>query len=225
MNVFDRIRIVLGMEPHCGALAVTRLGDREIENEAYKKIVGSPSTTWEGAGRFQLHLLREIGLERSSRLLDIGCGPGRGSEHLIDFMDASSYLGMDRNPSFIRACQSMVTKTGLASKDPRFEVTKNFQFERRKHKFDFAIAFSVLQYCPPELRRVFFRQIPSQLRADGKLYVSHGHWFTRSRYAEDGLALSRRIDQDTMDLSEFGWRNRASGARVFPILEFTKTVE
>ncbi len=127
-NIFDRLRIALGMEPHFGQLAVTRLGDQDIEDEEYKKIVGGSSTTWEGAGHFQLQLLREMGLERRSRLLDIGCGPGRGSEHFIDFLDVSNYVGMDRNPSFIRACQSMVVKKGFASKEPRFEVVKNFQF-------------------------------------------------------------------------------------------------
>ena len=222
-NIFDRLGIALGMEPHFGQLAVTRLSDQDIEDEEYKKIVGSSSTTWEGAGHFQLHLLR-MGLERSSRLLDIGCGPGRGSEHFIDFLDASNYLGMDRNPSFIRACQSMVVKKGFASKEPRFEVAKNFQFETRDRKFDFAIAFSVLQYCPPELRREFFRQIQSQLHVGGKLYVSHAHWFSKSQYAEGGLTLTRRIDQEAFDLSEFGWTSRANGARVFPILELTRTV-
>ncbi len=224
-DVLDRLKIAIGFQPYSGSLAVTHLSDRDIEEEKYKNLVGHASTTWEGSGQFQLHFLKEMGLATNSSLLDIGCGPGRGAEYFIPFLDASNYLGMDNNSSFITACESMVAKRKLTSKKPCFEVVKNFQFKARTIKFDFAIAFSVLQYCPPELRREFFKRIPSQLHAGGKLYISHAHWFDRSQYAENGLMLTKRIDQDAFDLSKFGWTSRASGARVFPLVELTKTVD
>ena len=45
----------------------TLLSDGDIERGKHREVVGSPATTWEGAGRFQLHLLREMGLEQGPK--------------------------------------------------------------------------------------------------------------------------------------------------------------
>ena len=149
--------------------------------------------------------------------------PGRGSEPFIEFLDAANYLGMDRNPSYIRACELMVAQRDLTAKRPRFEVSEDFLFETGGRRFDFAIAFSVVQYCPPRLRRSFFQHIPPLLRDRGKLYISHAKWFDESAAAKHGVAVTRRIESEAFDLSEFGWIDRESGAGVFPIVEVMKT--
>ena len=179
-KVFNRARILPGFEPDPRPIGVrklartyqTPLSEEDIDHGNYKEIIGSPSTTWEGAGRFQLHLLMEIGIEKGSTLLDVGCGPGRGSEPFIEFLDEANYLGMDSNASYIRAYNLMVAQRELNAKRPCFEVSEDFRFETRGLRFDFAIAFSVVQYCPPRLRRAFFRHIPPLLRDGGKLYIS-----------------------------------------------------
>jgi SAM-dependent methyltransferase len=226
-KAFDRARVLRGFEPDPRPTGVRErarryqrlLSDGEIERGIHREIIGSPSTTWEGAGRFQLHLLREMGLEKGSTLLDIGCGPGRGSEAFIESLDESNYLGVDSNSSYIRACELMVAQRGLIAKRPRFEVSDDFRFETGGRQFDFAVAFSVVQYCPPRLRRAFFRNIPPLLRDGGKLYISHANWFGESEAAGYGVAVTRRIEAEVFDLSEFGWIDRKSGAGVFPIVE------
>jgi len=162
-------------------------------------------------------------MEKGSTLLDVGCGPGRGSEPFIEFLDEANYFGVDSNPSFIRACEFMVARRGLGAKRPRFEVSGDFRLETGSQRFDFAIAFSVVHYCPPRLRRSFFRHIPPLLRDGGKLYISHAGWFDESAAAGSGVALTRRIEPEAFDLSEYGWIDRESGAGVFPIVELTKT--
>ena len=58
---------------------------------------------WEAVGRKQFKYLRSHGLERNHQLIDIGCGNLRAGRHLIHYLDAGHYTGVDISPEIVRS--------------------------------------------------------------------------------------------------------------------------
>jgi SAM-dependent methyltransferase len=54
-------------------------------------------------------LIDAAGLEPTSRVLDIGCGPGRNAAHLTRYLNGGSYEGFDVMPEAIRSAQRRIT--------------------------------------------------------------------------------------------------------------------
>lgn len=150
------------------------LSASDIATGAYKNHFGGGADQWHARGAFQLQLLQTFGLRPHHRLLDIGCGPLRGGVHFIAYLDAGNYCGVDYNPDFIRAAESVVDETGLREKRPRLVVIDNFDFAPLGTGFDYALAYSVLNHCSPGDQDLFFRQIAGPMKSGGKVYVSHG---------------------------------------------------
>lgn len=51
-------------------------------------------------------LIEQAGLNKSTRVLDLGCGTGRLTKQIIDFGIRSSYIGIDNNLGFVEYCKS-----------------------------------------------------------------------------------------------------------------------
>ncbi|MEP7241878.1 MAG: class I SAM-dependent methyltransferase [Devosia sp.] len=132
------------------------LSDAAIAAGEHKKLLGGGAAQWEARGAAQLEFMRQQGLSEPSRLLDIGCGPGRAAVHFIAFLEANGYCGIDYNASFIRAADLAVEHLGLTAKAPRFEVIDDFEVGALGRRFDFALAFSVLNHCTAAQRSAFF---------------------------------------------------------------------
>ena len=73
-------------------------------------------------------LLEKMGMHKNSRLLEVGCGPGRASKHLLDFLDDGNYFGVDYNADFIKVPYAMAEKNKLMVKRPSLEVVQDFNF-------------------------------------------------------------------------------------------------
>ncbi|MDL2121701.1 MAG: class I SAM-dependent methyltransferase [Deltaproteobacteria bacterium] len=194
------------------------LTDEDIEQCTYKKYLGGGSKSWETRGTFQLLFLQAMGMHKNSKLLDVGCGPGRASKHLIDFLEDNNYCGVDYNADFIKAARAMSEQNKLAVKNPIFEVIHNFSFEHIKPIFDYAIVFSVLNHCNIEQRKAFFRMIPGPLKEDGKVYISHARWFDESYIEKTRMSLTNQFESNNFDVIKFGW---PAGNGVLPIIELT----
>lgn len=208
-----------GLE-HGGYFSIT-LTDEDIEQGLYKKYVGGGSKGWESRGAFQLHFLREMGMVNTSRVLDVGCGPGRASKHLIGFLEDKHYYGVDYNADFIKAAYAMSEQNGLAVKNPTFEVVHDFNFEHIEPIFDYAMVFSVLNHCSIDQREAFFRMIPKPLKQGGKVYISHAHWFDESCIRKTRMNLTNQFGSNDFDILRYGYGMEDTEA-IFPIIELTR---
>jgi len=192
-------------------------------SENYKKYLGGKAEVWELRGSFQLYFLKKMGLQPSCKLLDIGCGPLRAGIHLIKFLNQGNYCGVDYNESFIRAAKKIVEDKGLSEKKPTLHAVKNFDFSCLNGNFDFAIAFSVLNHCNRFQRHHFLKVVHKTLKRNGRLYITHSHWFDESMLRRTNLSLMRvfkqpgDIDQE-LRMPDWGFPESSD---VYPILELT----
>ncbi len=194
------------------------LTDEQIETEAYKQYLGGGAEHWNRRGEFQLHFLQAMGLQRASKLLDVGCGPLRAGVHLIEFLDDRRYVGVDYNRDFVKAANRIVESSNLGLKHPTIELVNNFDFSRLDRSFDFALVFSVLNHCDEGQRAKFFAGISQPLKSGGRIYISHGKWLAMSYLSGSKLSLTNEFPQSSFDLRDYGW-NDHEAEDVFPILE------
>lgn len=204
-----------------GRYRCVTLTDEEIEQGKYKVFFGGGSPCWDSRGAFQLYFLQIMGMSQPSKVLDIGCGPGRGAKHLLGFLNKGNYCGIDNNFDFIKAALAMVKMEKLAQKRPEFFVVENFDVKQIKRQFDYAIAFSVLNHCNPRERRVFFKKVHNALSEDGKLYISHAQWFCSSYLIKSKMVFTNQFGPNDFDIAKFGWGENEG---VFPIIELRKKV-
>ncbi len=203
-----------------------RLSEDDVRQEAYKELLGGGREEWETRGAFQLHLLTSMGLSRSHRLLDVGCGPLRAGEHFIRMLDEGRYFGIDYNPDFIRLARQIVdSHADLAAKKPQLESIDGFEVSRLNRRFDYVMVFSVLNHCDRSQKDLFFRRIGQVLAPDAKVYVTHAKWFGDHFLAESGLKLTKVFARaediaPTLDVNRWGWRHGES-VHLFPILQFS----
>ena len=199
-----------------------KLSAADIQNQDYKKHLGGGAAHWETRGAFQLFLLQKMGLKKSDRLLDAGCGPIRSGVHFINYLDAGNYCGLDSNADFIRVAEETVAqKPELRAKSPRLERVENFEFARLRGPFAFVIAFSVLNHCQPPARRIFFENLSYVTTPESRIYVTHAPWFQTAQLSQTRLRLGRAFNSAReiaadLDMQNWGWPPTES---IFPILE------
>jgi arylamine N-acetyltransferase/SAM-dependent methyltransferase len=118
----------------------------------------------EERGPWHLDLMNHFGLEPHHRLLDVGCGTLRGGIHLIPFLEAEKYVGIDPNPLFIRIAQRLIQETNLQHLKPRITNIDNFESNDR---FDFILTQSVLNHLNEDQLHSLVDKIRVLLESDG----------------------------------------------------------
>lgn len=196
-----------------------RIEPGELESEAYKRHLGGGKEQWDRRGRFQVLFLKAMGTPPSARLLDIGCGPLRAGVHLIDYLDPGNYIGFDYNVDFIMAAEAIIEKQSLTSKQPEVTCISDFDCSGRNWSADVGLAFSVLNHCSEQQKKLFFQRIPQVLRPGARLYVTHASWMRPAYLTSSGLKVTRTIGSTFMDITLHGWGHRDD---IFPIIELTK---
>ena len=101
---------------------------------------------WEEMGLLQLAFLKQRGLLPSHSFLDVGCGCLRGGIHLVQYLQAGHYCGLDINASLIEAGKLELETHKLLDKKPRLLVDEHFTFSRFETTFDFCLAQSVFTH-------------------------------------------------------------------------------
>lgn len=201
------------------------LSDREIETGAYESWLYGGGDAWHGHGAFQLFLLKTMGLRPFHSVLDVGCGPLRGGIHVIAYLDPGRYCGVDFNESFVRAATRRVRAEGLSGKNPVLRAIDDLALDRVAGRFDFVLAFSVLNHCNPEQRRRFLDLVPDRLEPDGRLYVTHADWFEDACLVGARLVVRRTLASAadvSPDLRMADWAWPEKRPPVFPILELQR---
>ena len=188
----------------------------EIESGSYKEHLGGGSEEWDQRGEFQLQLLQELGIEKHHKMLDVGCGPGRASRFFVDFLEPNRYWGVDYQPTFIEITRHVMRDTGLdKTKSPVIEMVENFNYPFPEIGFDLCYLFSVLNWCKPDDRCLFFRSAVSRLSPSGRILFSHGGWFEPSYLWGVDLKVNRVIDKLNLNEEEYGWPK----GQLFPVIE------
>ena len=138
----------------------------EWVQERHHSFYGYP---W-AAGRQTLDGLLGLGLRPDHSFLDVGCGSLRNGVHLIRYLDKGRYAGLEADEYSLRAAlEYEVPLNDLATKVPRFRLTRNFNVTHFVEKVDFALLFSVLQHLDDP--KLAIRNVLSILKPSGKLVL------------------------------------------------------
>ncbi len=196
------------------------LTEQELRDERYKQLLGGGRQSWDARGEAQLRFMQSMGLQPSSRMLDIGCGPLRAGTHFIRFLDRGCYSGLDFNPSFIDLAQRTIDEQSLRDREPKIALIKNFDVAGRFADNDFGLAFSVLHHGSDEERALFFRNIAAAFRNGASVFATHAIWFEPRWLEGTPLRLTRILNQESGDWFNGGWGDRDRWT-IFPILELS----
>ncbi len=196
-----------------------QLDEKDINAEKYKQYMGGKAKEWDKRGQFQLAFMKSKGLEKSSRFLDVGCGPLRAGVWFIEYLETGNYHGMDYNKTFIQAAKHIIKNKNLTSKRPSLIVDERFRLPEF-YNMDFVLVFSVLNHCNKIQRKCFFQNISKVLKPDGKIYITHAKWFDSFYINNTGLILKEKISGfENLNPEDYGW---PKGKSPTPILEFTR---
>lgn len=146
-------------------------GPEGVRQAGHREYVGG---LWDEVGRLQLRFLRGRGLRRDHRLLDIGCGALRGGVHLIRYLDAERYTGVDKEPELLRiGAEQELGPALMQAKRPTLIALADFEFDRLPTRPGIAWAHSIFTHLPMEhIRRCLANLRPVLPRA-GVLYASY----------------------------------------------------
>ena len=105
-------------------------------------------------------LVRRVGAEEPSFVVDVGCGPGNLTSALPDRWPGATVLGVDSSPEMIRAAKELPARSRLS-----FEQA-DLRAWRTSGPVDVIVANAVLQWIPDHL--ALLERLVGQL--------SHGGW-------------------------------------------------
>jgi len=124
---------------------------------------------WEEIGRLQFTFMVKEGLKPSDYLLDVGCGPLRGGEYFIKYLEDSHYFGVDADPEALKRAREITKNLGKRAK---FLLNSKFQFEKLNQTFDFALAQGLFCHLTDKEIKTCLKKIAKVLKPGGKFYAS-----------------------------------------------------
>lgn len=140
------------------------------DTEDHRKCVGGK---WDEIGKLQIDFLKEQGLEKNMKFLDIGCGSLRGGRHLIHYLNPYKYFGIDCNQSLVDLGRRKELGINFWKvRDNNFVIDKNFDFSKFSKIFDMALAFSVFTHLPPIYFELCLHRLSKVLRKGSKFYAT-----------------------------------------------------
>ncbi|MBO6561172.1 MAG: class I SAM-dependent methyltransferase [Nisaea sp.] len=149
-------------------------GFEQFYDERQSTILKSSPGLFDAKDRsFQLALMRNrFGMLPHHKYLDYGCATLAAGRHIIEYLEAGGYTGMDVSEEAIRLAQDRIKNPPLREKNPRLFHIKDGVFpELESSYFDYAVAFSVFTHCPPKLVLNIMKYI-YRLLAPGGLFVA-----------------------------------------------------
>ena len=128
---------------------------------------------WDRMGELQLRFMVEQGLERSSRLLDVACGPLRAGIHFVEYLDDGNYYGIDINETLLDVGYDLEMPAHLRPKLPREHLRATDRFECDFGvTFEFALAQSLFTHIPLNDIRLCLYRVAPQLAAGGRFFAT-----------------------------------------------------
>jgi SAM-dependent methyltransferase len=153
-------------------------------------------------------LMVEAGLERSDRVLDIGCGSGRIAAGLANVLTTGQYEGFDVDKSRIAWAQEHIelpqftfrhvkVRNGLYSRRT-LKRGANFTFPYPDRSFDFAIATSLFTHLVPDDASHYLKEVARVLDRGGTLFAT---FFITDEFAVSAIRAgnTRRLREERPD--------------------------
>ncbi|MBU0715764.1 MAG: class I SAM-dependent methyltransferase [Verrucomicrobia bacterium] len=133
------------------------------QNQAMSLGVGGNFDT---VGILERELLIQHGLKPNDYLIDVGCGSGRLSKPLAQYL-SGKYLGVDVVADFIQHARKITDRP-----DWKFEVTKGINIPEKDGQADMVCFFSVFTHLLHEQSYWYLHEAKRVLKQNGKIFFS-----------------------------------------------------
>lgn len=178
-------------------------GIRQVGHRAY---VGG---LWDEIGSLQFEFLIGQGLAPTDVLVDIACGSLRAGVHLIQYLEPSCYLGIDKEQMLIDAGLSdELPASVVAQKAPEFVVSSTFEFDRFSRRPDLGLSQSLFTHLTPPVISRCYRSLRDWVEPGFRLYAT---WFQTDAPAQnpqepDDTARFAYTPAEMQEMAGPGWR-------------------
>jgi len=129
--------------------------------------------TDETSGALQLELLKRVGCDPASKVLELGCGCLHLAVPLVETLDVGNYVGVDPNEWLRKkALKTEPIQTLMSEKKVRFTSADDFDASTLGVEFDFAFSHSVLSHVAHWQLEQFLQNVSRVLAPQGKILSS-----------------------------------------------------
>lgn len=154
----------------------SRTSRRKPEGEAGIRILGHRRYVgghWEEIGRLQFDFLYARGLRPDHRFLDVACGALRAGVHLVPWLEAGHYFGIEKEAELVRlGLEEELDPRVRRDKAPQLLVDADFRFERFGVRFDQALATSLFTHLPAPMIGTCLERLRPVMAASGVFHAS-----------------------------------------------------
>ena len=119
--------------------------------------------------RFKRHLIRQAGIERGHRVLDLGCGTGTLTILIKQTHPDSEVVGLDGDPRVLEIARAKARKAGV---EIAFHEGMAFQLPYPDGSYDRVLCSLVLHHLTTENKRRALKEVYRVLRPGGELHVA-----------------------------------------------------
>jgi len=189
------------------------------------RFLGVPADGFAQSGRMQLVALVRVGLTRTSRVLDFGCGCLRGGYWLIHYLEPGCYFGIEPHAERLAIGLETLLEPGLAErKRPCFDHSPDFDLAVFGERFDFVLADSIWTHAAkPQIRRMLDSLIAASHARTTLLatYLPAGTPLGPDYQGDEWVGTSHESDVPGVIRHDLGWileecRRRGLSARELP---------
>lgn len=139
-------------------------------------------------GRYYFDELLRLGLDRSARVLDLGCGAGRVGGLLAGYLDPGRYFGVDNHlRSLVAFAGYECLQHDLLLKRPLLMWSDHFEVQAFAARFDLVLDLFVTPHLTPEVREEAFVHIAAVCRRGAKLVLLTQPGLPEGRIEEIGF--------------------------------------
>ncbi len=153
-------------------------------------------------GQLEYALLLQLGLERTSTVIDVGCGSGRLSYQLRDYLQGK-YIGLDIIEELFKYAESICERP-----DWNFYQAPGLSIPERDNSADFICFFSVFTHLLHEETYMYLEEAKRVIKPDGKIIFSFlefkipSHWWIFEQALSDkrtDRVLTQFISRDAIE--------------------------
>ena len=199
-----------------------------LSGEAGPHSTLGPHPIWEKQGDAILQQLIELGLSPRDDVVDYGCGTLREGIHLIRYLQAGHYIGLDIDECVLDAGRRLVGHNLLAEKKPQLAVVNSKVIAQvAAARPAWIISSYVLSQMPPEDLDEYFDNLAKLMEGGGKAALQvrlawrtmqysrtgwyHNRWLIARRLAKRGLEV---LQIRTRRLTSKPYRVRGADVRL-----------
>jgi cyclopropane fatty-acyl-phospholipid synthase-like methyltransferase len=121
---------------------------------------------------FQIHFLKQVGLQPHHYLLDIGCGTLRGGVPIIEYLEKGHYFGVESRADILEEGKQELAQSHLEHKEPILIAAPDISQLNFEQHFDYIWAFSVLIHMTDKILADCLNLVNSHLARDGCFYAN-----------------------------------------------------